>query len=407
MESATVSPSRLYGLSGADALLTDAVLDLGAAHPSAHGMTRLWLSVEGDGAAAVVREADVVVGSMHRGAEKLFESRDYRQVLALTNRHDWLSPAGSETGAAIAMETMLGIEPSRRAQLLRMLVCELSRVAAHALFLAEFPWLSVGLGEAGEESHADAGALAGEAEGAADHMRAWRERLLTLIAEATGARMHVMWTVIGGVHHDLPAQWVDAAAVRCGDDGAMSVIRDLLTETVIRERLGGVGVVTPQLVENYAMSGVVARSCGVNADIRKDRPYLAYAEFADALTIPMGSSGDALTRIELLLAEQEQSLHLIRRICDALANCSGPVNVQLPKVVRLPEGSIYTETENALGINGNWLVSKGDKMPHRLKIRSASFNNVAALPEALRGMRLDDVVPTLATWFFISGDIDR
>ncbi|MBU6213995.1 MAG: hypothetical protein KGP01_06085 [Actinomycetales bacterium] len=398
MEAAVDSPGRLFGLSQADALLTDGVLDLGAAHPSAHGMTRLRLALEGDGPDARVLDADVVIGSMHRGAEKLFESRDYRQVLALSDRHDWLSPAGSEAGAAIAMETMLGIEPPRRAQLLRMLVCEVSRVAAHALFLAEFPWGQCGLADCDAAAHLERASAA---------MRAWRERLLALIADATGARMHVMWTVIGGVHHDLPQEWVAQVSGRCVDDGPVSDMRAALAHDDVVARLRGAGVVTPALVERFAMSGVLARSCGAQMDARRDRAYLAYSEFGEQLSVPVAEAGDALARLELLLAEQEQSLSLIAAISGELASCAGAVNVTLPKVVRLPEGSIYAETENALGINGYWLVSRGDKMPHRLKIRSASFNNVAALPDVLRGMRFADLVPTLATWLFISGDIDR
>jgi NADH-quinone oxidoreductase subunit D len=173
------------------------------------------------------------------------------------------------------------------------------------------------------------------------------------------------------------------------------------------QRLSGVGVATAELVEKFAMSGVVARSCGIARDVRRDNPYLAYGSFGEELTIPTRDAGDALARLQLLLDEQRQSLTLIRAVCRDLSQCPGSVNVQLPKVVRLPEGSIYSETENALGVNGYWLVSRGDKMPHRLKIRSASFNNVSALGEVLCGMKLVNVVPTLATWFFISGDIDR
>ena len=398
MTAPTDSPSRLYGLSAADGLLTDGVLDLGMAHPSAHGLTRLRMTLDGDGPNARVVDADVIVGSMHRGAEKLFESRDSRQVLALSDRHDWLSPAGSEVGAAIAMETMLGITPPRRAQLLRMLVCEVSRIAAHALFLAEFSWSQCGLTD---------GSVGSDELRASAAMRQWRERLLALIAEATGARMHVMWTVIGGVHHDLPQEWVASVPARCADAGALECMHEVLNHDDVVSRLSSVGVLTPELVETFAMSGVLARSCGVQMDVRLDRPYLAYAECDSLVQVPCSNDGDALARLKLLVAEQEQSLALIHAICDALQSCDGDVNVTLPKVVRLPEGSIYTETESALGINGYWLVSRGDKTPHRLKIRSASFNNVAALPHVLRGMRVADVVPTLATWFFISGDIDR
>lgn len=383
--------TRTYGLSQADALVTDGVLDLGRRHPSTHGMTRLRLTVEGD----TVVDAEVLLGSMHRGAEKLFESRDYRQVLALTDRHDWLSPPGSEAGAAMAMEALLGIEVPVRAQLLRMLAAEMSRIAAHAAFLAEFPWQSVpGLGAATRNAAVSA-------------LRALRERCLDLLCEMTGARMHVMWTVIGGVRDDAGQPWVTALPRRMRVGDTADVIGDMLADDAVVARLRGVGVLPAGSVDAYAMSGVVARASGGFRDARRAPGYARYSECADLLTSSDELAGDALARLLLLPAEMRQSLRIIERVSGLLDENPGAVNVQLPKVVRLPEGSVYAETENALGINGYWLVSRGDKLPHRLKIRSASFNNLAALHEVLRGMRIDDVVPTLATWFFLSGDADR
>lgn len=382
--------SGVYGLSQADASTTDGVLDLGRRHPSTHGMTRLRLECDGE----TVVAAEVLLGSMHRGAEKLFESRDYRQVLALTDRHDWLSAPGSEAGAAMAMEFLLGIEVPTRAQLLRMLASELSRIAAHAAFLAEFPWTVVPT-------------LPSNAEAVVAELRAMRERCLDLLCELTGARMHVMWTVIGGVRNDVDASWLRSLLDRMSCDAPIDAVTELLECAAVKERLNGVGVLPPKFVDAYAMSGVVARASGSTRDARRDNGYALYSACTSELTVPSDTAGDTLARLTLLVAEMRQSCALLKRIIELLHDTATPVNVQLPKVVRLPEGSVYTETENALGINGYWLVSRGDKMPHRLKIRSASFNNLAALADVLIGSHMDDVVPSVATWFFLSGDADR
>ena len=397
MKSDTHASARIFGLSQADELLTDAVLDLGRRHPSSHGMPRLRLTTTGVGDDEVVVHAEPLIGSMHRGAEKLFESRDYRQVLALTDRHDWLSAPGSEAGAAIAMESLLGIDVPRRAQWLRMLVCELNRMAAHALFLAEFPWSAV---IESDDSLAAWPRLR-------ERVLAVRENLLDVISHITGARMHVMWTVIGGVRNDVADDWLAEVLASWSVTDVVSEVQEFLRHDAVTERLRGVGVLRPELVDSYAVSGIVARAAGVRRDVRVDAPYALYGEVADAMQVPTRAESDVLARLELLCEEMFQSQVLVHSIAAQLAQCAGAVNVQLPKVVRLPEGSVYVETENSLGSNGFWLVSKGDKMPHRLKIRSASFNNLSAVHEVLANQPLHDVLPTLATWFFLSGDSDR
>ena len=397
MKSDTHASARIFGLSQADALLTDAVLDLGRRHPSSHGMPRLRLTTTGVGDDEVVVHAEPLIGSMHRGAEKLFESRDYRQVLALTDRHDWLSAPGSEAGAAIAMESLLGIDVPRRAQWLRMLVCELNRIASHALFLAEFPWSAV----------VDAGDALAAWPVMRERLLAVRENLLDVICSVTGARMHVMWTVIGGVRNDVADDWMAAALASWSVTDVVSEVQEFLRRDAVTERLRGVGVLRPELVDAYAMSGIVARAAGVRRDVRVDAPYALYGEVADAMQVPMRAESDVLARLELLCEEMVQSQGLVHAIAAQLTQCVDAVNVQLPKVVRLPEGSVYIATENSLGANGFWLVSKGDKLPHRLKIRSASFNNLSAVHEVLANQPLRDVLPTLATWFFLSGDSDR
>jgi NADH-quinone oxidoreductase subunit D len=169
-------------------------------------------------------------------------------------------------------------------------------------------------------------------------------------------------------------------------------------------------VLTPALVDAYGVSGPAARAAGVDLDLRRDEPYLAYAELlADGvLRVPTRSAGDAAARVEVLLEQARVSLDLVTACAERLRVLDrGPVNVRLPKILRPPEGATYAWTENPLGINGYYLVSRGEKTPWRMKLRSASFNNVAVLPEVVKGCRVADLVAVLASMFFVVGDIDR
>ena len=383
----------LVGLSAADRFVTDCVADLGLLHPSAHGMPRLRLSIR-DG---VIASAEAVIGQMHRGVEKLFESRDYRQVLLMVDRHDWLSPVGSEIGAAMCMEFALGIDVSRRAQLLRMVAAEMSRIAANAMFISEFPMQSV-----------DADVAQSEAWTSVVHQwRNIRTNMLDALAALTGARVHVMWNVIGGVLTDADDNWLKLAASLVNIDAACDAALLITQSTEVKQRMINVGVINEQVVRDFAVTGMLARVAGVNTDARRNPGYLLYGEFSDRLPTFFQSTACAHARFELLINEARATASLIRELLHTLANTPGEINVQLPKTVRLPEGSVYRETENALGINGFWLVSAGDKLPHRLKIRSASFATFSALETVLLGTKIEDVIPTLATIPFVAGDSDR
>jgi NADH-quinone oxidoreductase subunit D len=169
-----------------------------------------------------------------------------------------------------------------------------------------------------------------------------------------------------------------------------------------------VGTLAPEAVHAYGVSGPIARASGVDFDLRRDEPYLAYGELQDTLKVVTRQEGDCLARFECLLGQTHNALDLADACLDRLADLPpGPINQRLPKVLKAPEGHTYAWTENPLGINGYYLVSKGEKTPYRLKLRSASFNNIQALVELLPGTLVADMVAILGSLFFVVGDIDK
>ena len=367
----------------------DMVLNMAPQHPATHGVLRLRLTLDGER----IVECEPIIGYMHRGVEKLFEVRDYRQIIVLANRHDWLSAFSSELGVAIAVERMLGIEVPVRATWARMLLAELNRVLNHLMFLGSYP-LEVGP--------------------VTPPIPALRERetIQEVMEEISGGRMHYMFNRVGGLKEDLPAGWLRrvtaaVAAVR----RRMPQIEDpVLGNDIFAARTRDVGVLSPQLIGQYGVSGPIARASGVDFDLRRDDPYLAYDELTAAgdLRVALGTAGDCFSRFRLLLDEVAVSLDLADACVERLgALPQGPINVRLPKIVKAPEGSTYAWTENPLGINGYYLVSRGEKTPWRLKLRSASFNNMAVLPQLLPGCVVGDMVAILGSLFFVVGDIDK
>ena len=192
----------------------------------------------------------------------------------------------------------------------------------------------------------------------------------------------------------------------------MGDLRNMLVgNEILLARTRGVGVLTQETVLSYGVSGPIARASGVDVDMRRDQPYLAYAElFAEGGPgrVVTRSEGDCQARLQVLLEQTEVSLDLADACIARLRSLPpGPINTRLPKVLRVPEGHLYTATENPLGFNGYYLVSRGDKTPWRLKLRSASFNNVAVLSEMLPGQVVGDMVAILGSMFFVVGDIDK
>ena len=366
---------------------TDMVLNIGPQHPATHGVLRLRLTLDGER----VMACEPIIGYMHRGVEKLFEVRDYRQIIVLANRHDWLSAFSSELGVVLAVEDMLGMEVPERATWIRTLLAELNRVLNHLMFLGSYPL--------------ELGAIT-------PIFYAFRERetIQEVMEEVSGGRMHYMFNRVGGLKEDIPAGWTGRASA------AIATVRTRLQELedlifgneIFRARTRGVGVLSTALVEAYGVSGPIARASGLDMDLRRDEPYLAYGELQDVLRVPVMSDGDCYSRFAVLLEQTKVSLDLADACLARLADIApGPVNVRLPKILKAPEGSTYVWTENPLGLNGYYLVSRGEKTPWRLKLRTASFNNVAVLPEIVGGAVVADLVAILGSMFFVVGDVDK
>ncbi|MEE1942588.1 NADH-quinone oxidoreductase subunit D [Streptomyces sp. TRM 70361] len=383
---ATEHTETTVGVGGA-AESTDMVLNIGPQHPSTHGVLRLRLVLDGERITA----AEPVIGYMHRGAEKLFEARDYRQIIVLANRHDWLSAFSNELGVVLAVERMLGMEVPVRAVWARTLLAELNRVLNHLMFLGSYPL--------------ELGAIT-----PMFHAFTEREALQRVLEEVSGGRIHYMFNRVGGLKEDLPAGWLGRTRQAVAEVRAKTDVYDrlVLGNEIFRGRTRGVGVLDAATVHAYGVSGPLARASGVDFDLRRDEPYLAYGELADVLTVVTRSEGDCLARFEVLLEQTHNSLDLADACLDRLAELPpGPVNQRLPKVLKAPEGATYAWTENPLGLNGYYLVSKGEKTPYRLKLRSASYNNVQVLSELLPGTLVADMVAILGSMFFVVGDIDK
>jgi len=366
----------IIGLSGSDMPRVSQVAPLVHHNPTTHGMFRISVEVE-DG---VITSAKPLLGSMHRGAEKLFESRDYRQVLGLANRHEWLSAYSGEVGVAQLVEQAVGIEVPPAAKLLRTVMLEVSRVTSHLAFLAGFPWSEEMTGPV---------------------YRAEREKLVAHIQEYTGSRMHHMLTRFGGLTHAPTSEWVER----------LCALLDSLVHTLdaipmsSRNAGAGIGTLSLSAAQAVAVSGPVARASGYQIDLRSDDPILTtkseWRVYCEEL-------GDTSARLNVLHNEVIISSKTIRGLQEnIILGITDEVNVLLPKVLRVPEGSYQHSIETPLGIASWFLVSKGDKMPYRLKLRPASLHTVLALPDVLVSQRIENFAQIIASMPFVAGDVDR
>ena len=365
------------------------LLDLGPDHPSRAGVLELRLWTSG----GVVTSAEVVVGAMHRGVEKLFEVRDYRQILMLADRHDWQAPVAGELAVAAACEQLLSLEVPGRAVWMRTLLAEHTRLLSHLGFLAYVPFRL----------------------GLPSPTAAVREQLRSATQRLTGNRIHPMAVRLGGLSVDADDDWLDDELVVLDHVATAAVaLAQMMSDPVFEEASTGVAPLSAELVEAFGVSGPAARASGVALDLRRTAPYLAYDELQTLLSpgsSPTGSSasgpGDARVRFTQLVSEVLTSVRLVAACVERLRTEPGPVSVPLPKVVLVPEGSAYEATEAPLGMNGCYLVSRGDKTPWRLKLRTPSFNNVAALEALLPGVAVGSLEMALASMGYVLGDVDK
>ena len=371
-------------IAGQDELPThEMTLSIGPQHPSTHGVLRVVLTMDGER----INTATPVIGYMHRGFDKLAEVRDYRQIIALSNRHDWLSAYGNELGVALAVEKLMAIEVPDRAQWIRMLMVEWNRVLNHLMFLGSF-----GL---------ELGAMT-------PMFYAFRERedIQMFMEMVTGARLHYTYCRIGGLKEDLPAGALQKSAelVRRIRHRLLDYEGLLIGNEIFRKRTVGIGVLPGEIAKAYGVSGPILHASGIAEDSRKTEPYLKYDQVD--FEVPVGDNGDSFDRFVVLYKRIEQALNIIEQIHDKMP--AGPILPgKMPKKIKPPAGWTYVRVENSLGETGYYLVSRGDELPWRLKMRTPSFHNVSMIPYLLKGILLPDLIAVLGSVFFVVGDVDR
>lgn len=382
-------------------------LNLGPQHPSTHGVLRLKLRLQGE----IVLSAEPVIGYLHTGIEKECETRTYQQVFTLVDRADYLSGPAEEQAFAGAVEKMMGIEVPERAQIIRVILMELSRIASHLI------WVGTSALELNMSS-------------VYMYCFAEREKILDLFEEMSGARMFPSCWRVGGLAYDLPEGF--ETKTRAFLKGFPSTWRDLdglLTHNFVWcERLQGVAVIDQELCKQYMCTGPIIRGTGVPYDIRKAYPYSGYEQYD--FEVPIQQDGDSYARYLVRMQEMLQSIAIIRQALDKLR--PGPVitadrKIALPPRPELarsmeavihqfklvcegihpPVGEIYNCVESSRGELGHFLVSDGGTRPYRLRIRSPSFPHVEVLQKILPGHTLPDVVVAIASVDPILGDVDR
>jgi NADH-quinone oxidoreductase subunit D len=358
-------------------------LNMGPQHPATHGTLRIVVKLDGE----QVISCEPVMGYMHRGYEKLTEVRTYPQVTTLVNRIDWLGSFANEVPFILAAEKLMDIEAPPRAQWIRTILFELSRIANITLFVGDMA-LHIGAMTAAFYAFRD------------------REFVLNQIEAATGGRFHPNFDRIGGLKDDLPKGWI------ADTKASMEKIRDFCDEMetlvegneIFQTRTRGIGVIPADVALAYGLSGANLRASGVDWDLRRDVPVGLAWDQCDwqVWTHP---DGDSFARFWVRLQEIREATKIVDQLCDGLP--SGPIMAKVPRIIKVPEGEAWVATENPLGEMGYYVVSKGDLGPFRVKIRTASFNNVSVIPWVTRGVYVPDVVTILASLYFILGDIDR
>jgi NADH-quinone oxidoreductase subunit D len=358
-------------------------LNIGPQHPATHGTLRIIARIDGE----QVISAEPSAGYMHRGYEKLTEVRTFPQVTTLINRIDWLGSFANEVPFILAAEKLMNVEAPARAQYIRTILFELSRIANISLFLGD---MGVQLGAITPVFFAFRD----------------REYVLNQIESATGGRFHPNFDRIGGLKDDLPKGWIDETkACMVKMRKFCDQMEDLLMgNEIFQARTRGVGVIPRDVALSYGLSGANIRASGVDWDLRRDQTLPMAWDKADwkVITHP---DGDSFARYWVRLQEVRESTKIVDQLLDALP--AGPVMAKVPRIIKVPEGEAWVSTENPLGEMGYYVVSKGDLGPFRVKIRSASFSNVSIASWVLRGTLVPDVITILASLYFILGDIDR
>ena len=367
------------------------VMNMGPQHPSAHGVFRAILTLEGETVVAV----DAVIGYLHRCHEKLAETLTYVQYPSIASKTDYVAAMTAELAYVAAVEKVGKVEVPKRAQYLRVIAAELQRVASHCLWLGTW-CLDMG------------GALGG---GATVFLYAIRERemVLDLFEALTGARLLYGFHQVGGTRYDIPPGWdrevretLDVIERRIDEYEAM-----LEDNAFFLMRTQGVGTVSRELAQEVGLSGPLARGSGLDFDLRRRAPYSSYDAFQ--FRVPVETAGDCYARYRVRMVEFRESISIVRQALDALPE--GPISsrpgVKSVGQVRVQKGEAYARVEGARGEVGCYLVSDGSPKAYRMKWRGASFSNLAVLPHIIPGHKLADVVAIMGSVDPVFGEVDR
>ncbi len=385
-------------------------INFGPQHPAAHGVLRMVLELDGE----IVERADPHIGLLHRGTEKLMESRTYLQNLPYFARLDYVAPMNQEHAWCLAIEKLTGVEVPRRGSLIRVLFSEIGRIMNHVFNVTT--------------QAMDVGALTPPLWG----LEA-RENLMIFYERACGARMHAAYFRPGGVHQDLPPDLIDD--IEAWANGFPQVLDDiggLLTENrIFKQRNVDIGVVTEEDIQNYGYSGIMARGSGLAWDLRRAQPYECYDEFE--FQVPVGTKGDCYDRYLVRLEEMRQSLSIIHQAIaklrapegqgDVLARgkltppSRGDMKRSMESLIhhfklytegfKVPAGEVYAAVEAPKGEFGVYLVSDGSNKPYRAKIRAPGYLHLQSMNHVATGHQLADVAAIIGTMDIVFGEIDR
>jgi NADH-quinone oxidoreductase subunit D len=370
-------------------------LNMGPQHPSTHGVLRVKLYLDGE----VCVKAVPYLGYLHRGVEKLCEKLTYAQVTPIVDKNDYVSPMMNELAINMAIEKLIEAEVPRRAQYIRTICAEIQRVGSHLLWLGTFG-LDMG------------GAIGG---GGSIFMHTFRERelILDLFEDLTGCRFHYNTHTPGGNRHDIPAGWaakVKSTLAHIND--RVSDYEDFVRDNpVFRARTVGVGVVDPLLAIELGISGPILRASGVDHDLRRDAPYMAYD--AVDVQVPVQTEGDCMARYLVRLAEMRESMRIATSLLEDVPE--GPIcslkPVKLPGAVKAKSGSAYSSIESPRGELGTYIVANTERRshahPYRCKIRPPSMHALQLLPFMCPGNNISDIIVVLGSLDPIMGEVDR
>ncbi len=361
---------------------TELVLNMGPQHPSTHGVLRVILKLDGE----KVTSADCVIGYLHRGVEKIAENRTYTMFAPYVDRMDYVASVSNGLGYCLAIEKLLNVEAPPRAQVVRVILTELNRIASHLLWLG---------------THAlDIGALT-----PLFYVMREREEILKIYENYCGARLTTHAFRIGGLQYELYDGFEQEVKAFC--DWFVPKVdeyEELLTVNRIwMERLQNVGILNADDCKAYGVTGPVLRAAGVKWDLRKAQPYSGYETYD--FEIPTRTNADTYDRYIVRMEEMRQSVRIVRQAVERLE--PGPIIAKVPKVIKPPVGEAYVSIEAPKGELGYFVVSDGSVQPYRVRVRPPSFINLQALDKMCRGSLIADVVAIIGTIDIVLGEVDR